>query len=76
MVAGFQVSINGRFWVSTEAATTDAYTLVNGAFGIRWASERLVTSIKVTNLANQEVLQHIFGDVLKRQVVGEARVTF
>ena len=58
------------------AATTDAYTLVNGAFGIRWASERLVTSIKVTNLANQEVLQHIFGDVLKRQVVGEARVTF
>ena len=58
------------------AATTDAYTLINGAFGIRWAGERLVTSIKVTNLANQQVLQHLFGDVLKRQVVGEARFTF
>jgi iron complex outermembrane receptor protein len=58
------------------AGTTDAYTLINGAFGIRWAGERLVTSIKVTNLANQDVLQHIFGDVLKRQVVGEARFKF
>ncbi|MDA1186168.1 MAG: TonB-dependent receptor, partial [Acidobacteria bacterium] len=58
------------------ASTTDAYTLVNGAFGIRWAGARLVTSVKVTNLLNEEVLQHVFGDVLKRQVVGEARVTF
>jgi hypothetical protein len=30
----------------------------------------------VTNLANEEVLQHIFGDITKRQVVGELRVTF
>ena len=58
------------------AGTSDAYTLVNGGFGIRWAGQRVVTSVKFTNLANQEVLQHIFGDVLKRQVVGEARFTF
>jgi iron complex outermembrane receptor protein len=58
------------------AGTTESYTLVNGAFGVRWADERVVTSIKITNLTNQEVLQHIFGDVLKRQVVGEVRVTF
>ena len=58
------------------AGTTDAYTLVNAGFGIRWAGQRIVTSIKVTNLGNQEVLQHIFGDVLKRQVVGEVRFTF
>jgi hypothetical protein len=58
------------------AGTTDAYTLINGGFGVRWAGERLVTSIKVTNLANEEVLQHIFGDVLKRQVAGEVRLTF
>ena len=55
---------------------TDAYTLVNGGFGVRWAGERVVTSIKFTNLANQEVMQHIFGDVIKRQVVGEVRLTF
>jgi outer membrane receptor protein involved in Fe transport len=58
------------------AGTTDDYTLVNGGFGIRWAGQRVVTSLKFTNLANQDVLQHIFGDVMKRQVVGEVRFTF
>jgi outer membrane receptor protein involved in Fe transport len=56
--------------------TTDAYTLINGGFGVRWAGDKVVTSIKVNNLANEEVLQHIFGDVMRRQVVGEIRVTF
>ena len=50
--------------------------LVNGAFGVRWLDDRLVTSIKVNNLANQEVQQHIFGDIIKRQIIGEARLTF
>jgi hypothetical protein len=36
----------------------------------------VVTSVKVTNLANQEVMQHIFGDVLRRSVVTEARFSF
>jgi outer membrane receptor protein involved in Fe transport len=58
------------------AGITDAFTLVNAGFGVRWADDRVTTSIKVTNLANQEVMQHIFGDVLKRQVVGEVRVAF
>jgi iron complex outermembrane receptor protein len=58
------------------AGMTDAYTLVNAGFGVRWAGDRVVTSIKATNLTNEEVMQHIFGDVLKRQVVGEVRLTF
>jgi outer membrane receptor protein involved in Fe transport len=58
------------------AGTTKSYTLVNGTFGVRWARDHVTTSIKAINLANQEVLQHIFGDVLKRQVVGEVRLTF
>ncbi len=58
------------------AGTTEAYTLVNGAVGVRWMGNRVVTSIKVTNLANAEVQQHIFGDVFRRQVVGEARFSF
>ncbi len=58
------------------SGTTDAYTLVNAGFGVRWAGERVVTSLKITNLANQDVMQHIFGDVLKRQVVGEVRLAF
>lgn len=58
------------------AGTTDAYTLVNGTVGVRWYDNRITTSLKVTNLGNQEVQQHIFGDILKRQIVGEVRVGF
>jgi outer membrane receptor protein involved in Fe transport len=58
------------------AGRTDAYTLVSGGVGVRWAGERVVTSLKVTNLTNKEIMQHIFGDILKRQVVGEVRFTF
>jgi iron complex outermembrane receptor protein len=69
--AYWQDVLDARF-----AGTTDSYTLVNGMVGLRWLGERVVTSLKVTNLANQEVMQHIFGDVLKRSMVGEVRVTF
>ena len=56
--------------------TTEAYTLVNGGFGVRWIDDQLTTSVKVINLANEDVQQHVFGDVLKRQVIGELRVVF
>lgn len=58
------------------AGVTDAFTLVNAGFGVRWLDDRVATSIKVTNLANEEVQQHIFGDILKRSVVGEVRFGF
>ncbi len=58
------------------AGTTDAFTLVNGSFGIKFAGGRLITAIKATNLANQEVQQHVFGDIIKRSFVGELRVAF
>jgi iron complex outermembrane receptor protein len=58
------------------AGSTKPYTTVNGAVGVRWAKNRLVTSLKVTNLGNQQVQEHIFGDIIRRQVVGEARVDF
>jgi iron complex outermembrane receptor protein len=56
--------------------TTKAYTLVNGGFGVKWASNRITTAVKGTNLANQSIQQHVFGDIIKRQVVGELRVNF
>jgi len=58
------------------AGTTDPFTLVNGSFGVKWLGGKLVTSVKGTNLANQEVMQHVFGDVIKRSVVGEVKVSF
>jgi outer membrane receptor protein involved in Fe transport len=56
--------------------TTKAYTLVNGGFGVKWANDRITTAVKGTNLANQTVQQHVFGDIIKRQVVAELRVNF
>src|SRR5205085_7304632 len=57
--------------------TTDAYTLVNAGFGVKWGeSDHLTTSVKVTNLANSSIQQHVFGDITKRQIVGELRVGF
>jgi outer membrane receptor protein involved in Fe transport len=58
------------------AGRTDPFTLVNAAAGVKWLGEKVVTSLKLTNLANQEVQQHIFGDIMRRQVVGEVRFNF
>jgi iron complex outermembrane receptor protein len=72
--------VDSAFWQdvldSTYHGATDPYTMINAGFGVRWAGDRLTTSVKVINLANEEVLQHVFGDVIKRQVVGELRVNF
>jgi outer membrane receptor protein involved in Fe transport len=71
---------DGAFWQDVLDdrfhGTTDSYTLVNGGFGLRWFNDQLTTSVKVINLANQDVQQHVFGDILKRQWIGELRVTF
>ena len=77
------VSVNysgDAFWQDVLDAryhgTTEAYTLVNGGAGIRWFGDQLTTTVKFINLLNEDVQQHVFGDVLKRQVIGELRVVF
>ena len=58
------------------AGPTEAYTQVNGAFGVKFLRDKLTTTLKVINLLNQDIQSHVFGDILKRQVIGEVRVTF
>ena len=66
------------FWSDVLTAPyhgyTDSYTMVNGSIGARWMNGKLTTSIKATNLFNQDIQQHIFGDILKRTVVFEVRI--
>ncbi len=81
LLGNFSVNyVSSAYWQDVLdqrfAGSTDAYTLVNGAVGVRWMGDRITTSLKVNNLANQEVQQHIFGDLMKRQVIGEARFAF
>jgi outer membrane receptor protein involved in Fe transport len=80
-LGSFSVNYSGSaFWQDVlddpYHGTTDDYTLVNGSFGVRWVDNKVTTTIKVINLANSDVQQHVFGDILKRQVVGELRVQF
>lgn len=69
--AFFQDVLDARFH-----GPTAAYTQVNGAFGVRWLNDRLTSTIKVINLGNQEIQSHVFGDVIKRQVIGELLFQF
>ena len=68
---------SAAFWsdVLTPAfhGYSDGYTMVNGSFGVRWSGGAITTLLKVTNLFNQSIQQHIFGDILRRTVVGEVR---
>ena len=36
----------------------------------------LTLTIKAINLTNDDIQQHVFGDITKRQVVAELRVNF
>jgi iron complex outermembrane receptor protein len=56
--------------------STDAFTITSATVGYKWRGERLVTSLKITNLFDEEVLQHVFGDITRRQIVGELRLAF
>jgi hypothetical protein len=37
---------------------------------------KMISSIKVINLTNEAIQSHVFGDVIKRQVMGELRFQF
>jgi iron complex outermembrane receptor protein len=69
--AYYQDVLDARF-----AGPTEAYTQVNGAFGVKFMNDRLTTTVKVINLLNEDIQSHVFGDILKRQVIGEVRVQF
>ncbi len=50
--------------------------MVNASAGVKWVNGRYTTLVKVTNLFNEDIQQHIFGDILKRSVVGEFRIAY
>ena len=52
---------------------TDGYATVNGSVGVKWQGGAVTTTVKVTNVFNQTIQQHIFGDLLRRTVVGEVK---
>ena len=55
---------------------TDGFATMNGSFGVKWQDGAITTTVKVNNLFNQTVQQHIFGDLLRRTVLGEVKLRF
>jgi len=55
---------------------TEAFTMVNASLRVRLFDGRVQPSVQVLNVLNQEIQNHIFGDVLRRQVMGQIRYRF
>jgi outer membrane receptor protein involved in Fe transport len=53
---------------------TSGYTLVNLSAGVKFRGGRMTALVKSTNLINKTIHQHIFGDLLRRSVIGEIRI--
>jgi iron complex outermembrane receptor protein len=70
--------VGDAFWQDVLDArysgTTEAYTAVNLTAGMIFA-RRYTAALKITNLTNEAIMQHVFGDVIRRQIVGELRVS-
>jgi outer membrane receptor protein involved in Fe transport len=63
--------ISGTFWqdvlTSDYWGFVDGYTLVGVRGGWRWPRQGLELTGQITNLLNQPIQQHIYGDVLERR---------
>ena len=55
---------------------TEAYTLVDGVFGVHSTDRTMTVGVRGSNLLNKSVQQHVFGDLIGRTVTGEVRFDF
>jgi iron complex outermembrane receptor protein len=72
--------VASAFWQDVFEARlhgpTRAYTLVNGGFGVHSADRMMTIVVRATNLFNNRIQQHVFGDFINRTVTGEVHFTF
>ena len=66
------------FWTDVLSAPywgyTDSYTMVNASLGVKLADGKVTAALKGTNLTNETIQQHIYGDILKISVAAEVRI--
>jgi iron complex outermembrane receptor protein len=66
------------FWVDVLDAPyfgyTDSYAMVNASLGMKFNDGKVVATLKGTNLTNETIQQHVFGDILKISVAAEVRI--
>ncbi|MEL7060150.1 MAG: TonB-dependent receptor [Acidobacteriota bacterium] len=69
--ARFTDVLDERFW-----GTTESYTMVNLTVGIRLLDDRLSLAVIGNNIFDEDIQQHIFGDIISRKVSGQIRFEF
>lgn len=55
---------------------TDSFTQLNLGAGVRFAGDRVTLSVQAQNVTDEEIQQHVFGDILERKVIGQVRFEF
>lgn len=63
--------LDSRFW-----GPTDSYFLINAGLGLRIAGDGAELTLNATNLLDENVQQHVFGDFIRRKVTAGARFKF
>jgi len=66
------------FWADVPFATgtTDSFTLVNAAIGVRLMDERVTLQVLGSNVTDEDAQQHVFGDIISRKVTGQIGFRF
>jgi outer membrane receptor for ferrienterochelin and colicin len=72
--------VGSAFWNDVVnvlySGSTKAYTVVNLSAGVRFGGGKYIAMLKVANLASRPIQNHVWGDILRRQVIGELRMRF
>lgn len=50
---------------------TDSYTMLNATIGYRFAEGKAIIRLKGTNLTDEKIMQHVYGDIIRRSLVAE-----
>ncbi len=55
---------------------TEDYTMVNLSLGLRLMDDKVTLSVIGVNIFDDEILQHIFGDIISRKITGQVSFKF
>lgn len=80
---GFFVNTNVNYqdeayWADVPLAvgSTDAFTQVNLAVGFRLLDERMTLQVIGSNIFDEEIQQHYYGDIISRKITGQVGFRF
>ncbi len=63
--------LDSRFW-----GPTDSFTQINVGLGVRLANDRYTFSVNGTNVTDEDIMQHVFGDIIPQKFTGQLVVRF